>query len=108
MTITLPPPVASYFAADRANPVAVAACFTHDAIVKDEGRTHRGTSEIMAWKADTANKYTYTSPPVAIAEEDGKTVVTCHHVGDFPGGEVDLRHIFGIEGDKIAYLHITV
>lgn len=108
MTITLPPPIASYFAADRADPTAVAACFTRDAVVKDEGKTHRGTAEIMAWKADTANKYTYTSTPVAIAKEGGNTVVTCHLVGDFPGGEVDLRHIFAIEGDKIAFLHITV
>lgn len=108
MPINLPPPIAAYFAADRADATAVAACFTDGAIVKDEGRTHRGKSEIIAWKAETSNKYSYTSTPVAMAEEGGKTVVTCHLVGNFPGGEVDLRHIFAIEGDRIAFLHITI
>ena len=106
MSIPLPQPIAAYFAADRHDATAVAACFTDDAVVKDEGKTHRGKAEIAAWKTGTSNKYSYTSTPIAIAEEDGKTVVTCHLVGDFPGGEIDLRHLFVIEGDKIAALEI--
>lgn len=108
MPITLPPPIAAYFAADRSDAAAVAACFTDDAVVKDEGRTHRGKTEIGAWKAGTSRKYSYTSTPVALTEADGKTVVTCHLVGDFPGGEIDLRHIFIVESDKIAFLEIIV
>lgn len=107
MTITLPPPIAAYFAADRSDAAAVAACFTDDAVVEDEGKTHRGKAEIAAWKTETSGKYSYTSTPVAIAEQDGKTVVTCHLVGDFPGGEIDLRHFFTLEGDRIAFLAIV-
>ncbi len=106
MTLSLPAPIAAYFAADRGDAAAVAACFTDDAIVKDEGRTHSGKAEIAAWKNDIAAKISYTSTPVAIAEEDGKTVVTCHIVGNFAGGEVDLRHFFAIEGGKISFLEI--
>lgn len=108
MPLTLPQPIAAYFAADRADAAAIAACFTDDAVVKDEGRTHRGKAEITAWKTGTSAKYSYTSTPVAIGEQDGKTVVTCHLVGDFPGGEIDLRHFFVIEGDRIAFLEIIV
>ena len=108
MSITLPQPIAAYFAADRADAAAVAACFTDDAIVKDEGKTHRGAAEIAAWKTGTSSKYSYTSTPIAIAEVEGKTVVTCHLSGNFPGGEIDLRHFFVIVGDQIASLEIIV
>ncbi|WP_257549521.1 nuclear transport factor 2 family protein [Sphingopyxis sp. DBS4] len=108
MSIDLPRPIAAYFAADRADAAAVAACFTGEAVVKDEGKTHRGKSEIIAWKAETSRKYSYTSTPVAMTEENGKIVVICHLVGNFPGGEVDLRHIFAIEDGRIAFLHITI
>lgn len=108
MSIPLPQPIAAYFAADRHDAAAVAACFTDDAVVQDEGKTHRGKAEIAAWKTGTSSKYSYTSTPIAIAEDGGKTVVTCHLVGDFPGGEIDLRHFFVVEGDKIAALEIIV
>jgi len=39
-------------------------------------------------------------------EKDGKTVVTSHLVGNFPGSPVDLRFFFGLEGDKISSLEI--
>jgi hypothetical protein len=39
-------------------------------------------------------------------EQDGKTVVTCHLVGNFPGSPVDLRFLFDLEGDKIASLEV--
>ena len=106
MALDLPAPIAAYFAADRADAEGVAACFTDDAIVKDEGRTHRGKAEIAAWKRDIAAKISYTSTPIAIAAQDGKTVVTCHIVGNFAGGEVDLRHFFVIDGEKISSLEI--
>jgi MFS family permease len=37
------------------------ACYTADAAVTDEGRTHRGAAEIHAWLATSAAEYTYTS-----------------------------------------------
>lgn len=106
MPLTLPASITAYFAADRLDAAAVAACFTDDAIVKDEGRTHSGKAQIAAWKTGTATKYSYTSTPVAIDERGDETIVTCHLAGDFPGGEVDLRHFFVVEGDRIAYLEI--
>lgn len=106
MSISLPPPIAAYFAAESDDAAALSALFTRDAVVKDEGETHRGTAAIRDWKAGASRKYSYSITPVAVAEADGKIVVTCHLVGDFPGGEVDLRHFFEIDGDKIAFLEI--
>lgn len=76
--------------------------------MKDEGRTHTGHAAIRKWKAESSAKYTYTSEPFAVEDPDGRTVVTSHVVGDFPGSPVDLRHFFTLERDKIASLEITV
>jgi hypothetical protein len=102
MTIVLPEPIAAYFAADGADGEAVAHCFT----VKDEGQTYVGRAALAAWKTDASTRCTYSSEAVALDEIDGKTIVTCHLVGDFPGNSVDLRFFFRLQGDKIAALEI--
>ena len=105
-SLNLPNPVAAYFTSDEGDGEAVSRCFTENAVVKDEGHTHKGRAAIKAWKTDAAAKYQYTCEPSACEEKDGKTVVTCHLVGNFPGSPVDLRFIFKLEGDKIASLEV--
>jgi len=105
-SFNLPKPIAAYFAADKADGEAVSRCFTENAVVKDEGHTHKGRAAIKEWKTDASAKYEYTSEPFACEERDGKTVVTSHLVGNFPGSPVDLRYFFHLEGDKIASLEI--
>jgi len=105
-SLNLPKPVAAYFTADEGDGDAVSRCFTEDAVVKDEGHTHRSRAAIKTWKADASAKYQYTCEPFACEEKDGKTVVTSHLVGNFPGSPVDLRYFFKLEGDKIASLEI--
>lgn len=97
---------AAYFTADQRDSAAVALCFTDNAVVKDEGHTWNGLDAIQQWKSDSSKKYTYTSVPFACEEKDGKTIVTSRLTGNFPGNSVDLRFIFGIEGNKIASLEI--
>ena len=104
--LNLPKPVAAYFTADEGDGEAVSQCFTENAVVKDEGHTHKGRAAIKQWKTDSSAKYEYTSEPIACEEKDGKTVVTSHLVGNFPGSPVDLRFFFKLEGDKIASLEI--
>ncbi len=106
MTLVLPQPISAYLAADRADGEAVARCFTENGVVKDEGQTYIGRAAIAAWKRDAATRYTYTCEPIALDEIDGRTVVTCHLVGDFPGSPIDLRFFFRLQGDKIASLEI--
>lgn len=109
MTMQLPPPISRYFEADRGEPVeAVLACFADEAVVKDEGRVHRGHDAIRAWKIGATKKYNYTVEPFAIETDKGRQVVTSHLVGDFPGSPVDLRYFFVLDGDKISELEITL
>ena len=83
-SLSLPKPIAAYFAADRGDGEAVSQCFTDYAVVKDEGHTHKGRAAIKEWKVDVSTKYKYTCEPLACEEKDGKTVVTSHLVGNSP------------------------
>ena len=108
MDVQLPRPIAGYFEADRGrNAVAVVAWFTDEAVVKDEGRTHAGREAIRRWKAEASTEYAYTVEPFAIATDAGRTVVTSHVVGNFPGSPIDLRYVFQLDGDWIAELEIA-
>jgi hypothetical protein len=109
MTIKLPKGIEAYFDADRdGSPDAVAAAFTENCSVKDKGKTHRGRDAIRKWMADESKQYSYTVEPFLIATDNGKTQVTAHAVGAFPGSPIDLRFLFVLAGDKVAELEITV
>ena len=109
MSIDLPTPIAAYFATDKkGNAQGVSECFTQDAVVMDEGNTYTGRDAIRQWMANASTKYTYTVEPFSLTVEGGKTVVSSHLVGNFPGSPVDLRYFFILEGDKIAKLEIIL
>jgi hypothetical protein len=109
MTLKLPKSIEAYFDGDRdGSPDAVADAFTENGVVKDKGKTHKGHDGIRKWMADEGQQYTYVVEPFLIATENGKTQVTAHVVGTFPGSPVDLRYIFVLAGDKVAELEITV
>ena len=105
--LVLPAPIARYFAADRSDNAALADCFAHDAVVKDEGHTYAGIDDIQRWKAASSSTYDYTSEPIRSESKDGLTIVTGHVSGNFPGSPVDLRYIFKLEGDRIVSLEIV-
>jgi ketosteroid isomerase-like protein len=107
MPISLPKPIAAYFAAEKAGDAgALARCFTDDGVVRDEGGTFTGTSAIERWNADARAKYHHTVVPLSVTEGDGAIVVRARVAGDFPGSPLDLRHIFRLDGDQIASLEI--
>jgi len=108
MPLTLPKPIADYFAADRKDGAAVARCFTPNAVVIDERHTYAGRDAIARWKAESSAKYEYTSEPIATEEKDGKIIVTAHLTGNFPGSPVDLRYAFVLAaGEAISHLEIV-
>jgi len=107
MTPKLPEPIAAYFDADSRSAEALVRCFTHDAVVKDEGRTHHGLAEIRQWKAGASAKYRYTIEPLSIDQSNGVSVVTCRLTGSFPGSPLNLRYSFRLERGKIASLEIA-
>ena len=105
--LNLPDPIAAFFAADPHGTNAVARCFTTQAVVKDEGRTHTGLEAIQAWQAAASAAYTYTSEPFALEQKDGTCIVTSRVAGNFPGSPVDLQYRFRLERGLIASLEIT-
>jgi nuclear transport factor 2 (NTF2) superfamily protein len=109
MTVKLPKAIEAYFDADRSgNPELVADAFTESGIARDKGETHRGRDAISTWMAGERQQYDYTVEPFLVATEHGKTVVTAHTVGSFPGSPIDLRFLFVLADDKVAELEITV
>lgn len=106
-TLPLPDPISAYFAADAQSAEALAQCFTPQASVKDEGRTHTGRRAIQEWKAAAAARYRYTVAPFALHQEDEAHVVRAQVAGNFPGSPVDLQYRFRLERGLIASLEIT-
>ncbi len=107
MTIELPPVIADYFSADRDGDIdAILACFTEDALVRDEGKMNQGHDAVRAWKAKSSAAYNYVSEPFAVSGEADQAIVTSRLTGDFPGSPLDLRYFFTLHEGKIAALEI--
>lgn len=108
MTIELPSAIRRYFTLDAAGDLeALATCFTADATVTDEGNSYRGREAILDWKRGAGSKYTYSVEPFSVSEDRGRTIVSSHLVGNFPGSPVDLRYAFKFDDDRIAELEIA-
>jgi ketosteroid isomerase-like protein len=105
----LPEVITGYLAAHRNRDAGGAITyFADDATVVDDGRTHRGTAEILAWLNTSASEYTYTTELIGAAKvDDAHLVATNHLVGNFPGGTVDLRFRFTLHGGRITELTIA-
>ncbi|MCO6185039.1 nuclear transport factor 2 family protein [Rhizobium sp. L1K21] len=107
MSISLPKPIADYFAADAVDGAAVAKCFTADAVVIDEKQTYQGRDAIAGWKTAASEKYSYESELLSVDDQGDSIIVTAHLTGDFPGSPIDLRYVFALSGDAIARLEIA-
>jgi hypothetical protein len=108
MNLHLPDPIARYFAADkRSDTGSLAACFTLEGTVIDEGNTYAGREAILLWLTNASTQYSYTVEPFARAEHAGRIVITSRLSGNFPGSPVNLRYIFALDGDLIAALEIV-
>ena len=107
MSVDLPTPIVIFIDAEnRGDAEALAQCFAQDAVVRDEGKTIEGLAAIKQWMAETKRKYQHTMEPLASAQKDDKTIVTNRLTGNFPGSPLDVRFIFGLDGNKIASLEI--
>lgn len=85
---------------------ALSAVFTLNAVVFDEGKTHRGHAAIEAWQRAARDAFDYCVHPIEVLTEGDRVIVTTNVVGNFPGSPVMLTHTFGLAGDKIATLEI--
>ncbi|MCZ2805171.1 nuclear transport factor 2 family protein [Modestobacter sp. VKM Ac-2983] len=105
----LPATIRGYLAAHDAGDADTALrAFSPTAVVVDDGLTYRGTEEIRRFLAKAGAEFTYTSTLVAAERsDDAHWVATKHLEGDFPGGVVDLRYRFVMDGDCIRELLIA-
>ena len=103
----LPPALAAWFAlGEQADEAALAACFTPDAVVRDEGREHRGIAAIADWRRETKAQTQFTARPLALHERDGRLIVPAEVSGNFPNSPVTLDHAFTLADGRIAALEI--
>jgi SnoaL-like protein len=107
MAIALPPTIARFIDASNARDLEAAVdCFAEDAIVEDEGQTHRGIVEVRAWKQATEERFRYTIEPTGVEELDGRSLVRGILAGNFPGSPVELTYDFRLGDEAIESLRI--
>ena len=109
MTEQAPDVIARYFAAAaRRDADAVVALFADHAVVTDEARTWRGASGVRAWWDGPATAYQYTTDVQGVEPLGGADYVARVRLeGNFPGGTVDLRYRFSVDGERISRLEIA-
>ena len=86
------------------NSAAFITCFTPDAVVEDEGHTHRGTSEIRAWIEEAFAKYQPVLEVTSATQSDTGSVITGIVSGTFPGSPIVLNYHLTIAQDQITSL----
>jgi uncharacterized protein (TIGR02246 family) len=94
-------------AADEKDFRTLAACFTEDGSVVDEGETYVGRDAIRRWREGTVAQWTYTTTVTGAEHVTGDRYdVGIHLEGNFPGGEVDLTQSFTVSDGLISRLVI--
>jgi hypothetical protein len=106
--MNLPTPIEAYFEGNaRLDAAAMLTPFADDAVVRDEGHTHKGTGAIRAWIERTSIGLPAIAAPQAIRSDGHSHHVTAQVSGDFAGSPVTLSFRFLLNGDRIAELDIA-
>jgi hypothetical protein len=107
MITTAPAVVTRYLAAaDLADFVALAECFTLDGRVLDEGNSYRGRAAIIGWRQALAGQWSYTSTVTGSEGQGKEHLVRVRVEGNFPGGVADLTFRFSLRDALISELVI--
>ncbi|MVA76265.1 DUF4440 domain-containing protein [Auraticoccus sp. F435] len=108
-TDQLPATIRAYLTAHAAGEAEAAArTFTPTAVVVDEGRTYRGTEQVLDFLRHAGSQYTYTTELVGAGRVDDSRWVAVNRLeGDFPGGVAELRYRFTLVDDLIDELVIA-
>jgi len=107
MPSPLPQLVADYFAASNASDFSrLERCFDENALVRDEGREHRGPKAIAGWHAQTKRQYRYQTEVLGHHGHGDVVTVKTRVVGDFPGSPIELEQRFRLSAQGITALEI--
>ena len=104
----VPDVIDRYFAAhDRRDAETALASFSIDARVRDDGLDYVGEDAIRDWLGRASTEFTYTRTATAASRiSDEEWEIGNRLEGDFPGGVVDLRYRFRLDGELIRDLVI--
>lgn len=89
------------------NSAAYTECFTENAIVHDEGKTHTGKEEIRRWIEEANEKYKSVMKPLRYDESGSNGVLTAEVSGTFPGSPIELKFHLGLKNGLIDSLNVT-
>ncbi|MBM7420538.1 MULTISPECIES: nuclear transport factor 2 family protein [Chryseobacterium] len=84
---------------------AYANCFTDNAEVFDESKTHNGKSEIENWIDKANEEYEATMKPLDYNESEN--ILSAETSGNFPGSPIVLKYHFQFSNGYIHSLKIT-
>jgi hypothetical protein len=87
--------------------IAYANCFTENAIVHDEGKTHKGRVAIRQWIEAANKKYRATMKPLKFTVDKHEQLLTAETSGNFPGSPAVLTYHLQFEDGLISALEIT-
>ncbi len=104
----LPAVIRSYLAAHTAGDAETAIqAFTSTAVVVDDGKTFRGTDEVLGFLRHAGAEFTYTTELIGAQHVDDEHWVAVNRLeGDFPGGVAELSYRFTLADDLITDLVI--
>lgn len=85
---------------------ALAALFSEDAVVQDEGQEHHGRAAIQQWIEAANTKYRLSLEVTGVQESGTETILSAFISGNFPGSPVELHYHLTIKDGKITALHV--
>ena len=109
MTHASHPTVARYFESEGVDdPVQFARCFSADAVVNDNGKSVRGLEAIQAWRATERGRYRFDTSVLGTTQTGDTWQVLARLTGTFPGGLIDLMHVFHMRDGLVTSLEIRL
>jgi NAD(P)-dependent dehydrogenase (short-subunit alcohol dehydrogenase family) len=107
MTIDFPPAISRYLDSQKADRLPdLSDIFDTDAVVRDEGRTHRGLAALGEWMRATKEKYVVELTPLGFSHQGESAKLLVHLEGNFPGNRAALMHVFSLREGLIDSLEI--
>ena len=81
-------------------------CFSETAIVFDEGKNHKGKTEIKSWIEKATKEYNAKMKPLSFKGDAEKGELKAEVSGTFPGSPLVLTYNFEFDGGYIELLKI--
>lgn len=108
MSLELPPPIATFVAANaRLDVEGMLKPFAHDAVAYDMGRSHHRRAQLKTWFEEEVIAVKAIFAPDTVRYEDGVVVVEGPASGDFNGSPIRFTYRFALEKDAIKTLEIA-